>query len=177
MSNERKRSLPLLDVLAEEPVDARPSLETARRRMGGRARSAAGIGKLVLLEGAIGVLVFASDDEHDVWVEGSVEGDAESAVSSVGGERGIVRRAKPALTSSFVGEAPVALAKVAADIRVFATLAEGDRVRYEATGGVMAEGLLLEKCRFGALVAAPDGRILAVGFRKLWPVVAAGPSS
>ena len=176
MSNERKRSLPLLDVLAEEPVDARPSLETARRRMGGRARSAAGIGKLVLLEGAIGVLVFASDDEHDVWVEGSVEGDAERTVESVG-ERGIVRRAKPALTSSFVGEAPVALAKVAADIRVFATLAEGDRVRYEATGGVMAEGLLLEKCRFGALVAAPDGRILAVGFRKLWPVVAAGPSS
>lgn len=176
MSIERKRSLPLFDLLAEGPVDARPSLETARRRMGGRARSAAGVGKLVLLEGAIGVLVFVSDDEHDVWVEGSTEGGAENTASSVG-ERGIVRRAKPALTSSFVGEAPVALARVAADIQVFATLAEGDRVRYEATGGVMAEGLLLEKCRFGALVAAPDGRILAVGFRKLWPVVAAGASS
>jgi hypothetical protein len=175
MSIERKRSLPLLDVLAPEPVDARPSLETARKRMGGRARSAAGVGKLVLLEGAIGVLVFVSDDEHDVWVDGKgAAGRMDDAAHGV--ERGVVRRAKPALTSPFAGDPPAPLARVAADIRVFATLAEGDRVRYEATGDVMAEGLLLEKCRFGALVAAPDGRILAVGFRKLWPIVS-GPSS
>ena len=27
-----------------------------------------------------------------------------------------------------------------------------------------------EKCRYGALVAKDDGAVLAVGFRKLWPV-------
>ena len=168
MGIERKRSLPLLDVLAPESVDARPSLETARRRMGGRARSAGGVGRLVRLDGDVGVLVFASDAEDDVWIERGVGSAAET---------GVVRRAKAGVILPFTGDAPPSLQRVAIDIQMFATIAEGDSVRYEAADGVMAEGRLLEKCRFGALVAAPDGRILAVGFRKLWPVASSGATS
>ncbi len=28
----------------------------------------------------------------------------------------------------------------------------------------------MEKCRYGAIVVTRDGKLVAVGFRKLWPV-------
>jgi hypothetical protein len=39
----------------------------------------------------------------------------------------------------------------------------------ERDGAPAAEGVLFERCRFGALVAKDDGTIVAVGYRRLWP--------
>jgi len=63
-----------------------------------------------------------------------------------------------------------------AEVRLFATLKEGQRVRFaekDGSAGELSVGMLVEKCRYGALVAKDDGRILAVGFRRLWPVSSA----
>jgi len=34
---------------------------------------------------------------------------------------------------------------------------------------VIADGKVVEKCRWGALILRDDGSIVSVGFRKLWP--------
>jgi hypothetical protein len=36
--------------------------------------------------------------------------------------------------------------------------------------GNPSEGTLFEKCRYGALIARDDRQIMAVGFRKLYPL-------
>jgi hypothetical protein len=46
-------------------------------------------------------------------------------------------------------------------------------VRYADDAGALIDGKLIEKCRWGALVARDDGAVVAVGFRKLWPAPAA----
>ena len=60
--------------------------------------------------------------------------------------------------------------RVAAEMRLFAALVDGDRVRWQRTGGV-AEGCIVEKCRYGAILVTRDGRLIAVGFRRLWPAI------
>jgi hypothetical protein len=155
---ERKLSLPLvLDMLAKSD-GARPTLEVARKRLGGRAKSGSGIGRIVrvgkthLLPEAVGVVLFESERACDVWVEA-----------------GVVRRTERVRAATFEGPIPDEIERMAVDVRVFAALEEGQSVRYEVSGDVR-EGTLIEKCRYGALVATPKGRILAVGFRKLWPI-------
>ena len=54
------------------------------------------------------------------------------------------------------------LAHVAEDARAFAALEEGARVVFDGD----VTGKLVEKCRWGGLVARDDGRIFAVGFRR-----------
>jgi hypothetical protein len=71
-------------------------------------------------------------------------------------------------------DAPEALALVAADARVFWLLVEGQSVRWADGEGALRDGKLVEKCRYGALVLRADGAIIAVGFRKLWPVAGTG---
>jgi hypothetical protein len=56
-------------------------------------------------------------------------------------------------------------------VRLFASLSEGDRVRFASAASAAAEGLLIEKCRYGALVLDDEEKVLAVGFRRLWPAV------
>jgi hypothetical protein len=51
---------------------------------------------------------------------------------------------------------------------MFSALSEGDAVRWERDGSV-AEGRIVEKCRYGAIVVTRSTRVVAVGFRKLWP--------
>jgi hypothetical protein len=144
-----KRPLPLVDVAVP------PTVEAARKRLGGRASTSPGVGRIVVLPGwqAPGVVVFAADDECHVLFAS-----------------GVVRRARAEALAAHAGEAPRELARLADDARVFATLQEGDRVRYERAPGEFAEGTLREKCRFGALVTSGAGKSVAVGFRKLWPV-------
>jgi hypothetical protein len=147
----RKISLPMVDEILAK-AGANPTLERARKRLGGRGRTDALAGTVVTLDEATdGVVLFADDVEVDVLVDDTtVKRTARRHVSPAREVRG-------------------PLASLAGDVLVFARLEEGQRVLLSTEQG-MIEGLLFEKCRYGALVAKDDGAVLAVGFRKLWPV-------
>lgn len=136
-----------------------PTVDAVRRRLGGRASSEGRAGELVALSAEaederLGVVLFAKEEELAVWV----------------GE-GLVRKTRRKLARAASCAAPPALAKVADDARVFGTLAEGQRVTFEAAAGQIAQGTLVEKCRFGALVELDGGVLVGVGFRRIWPTV------
>lgn len=147
-----------------EPSGAgRPSIESARKRLGGRAAgpSTRAPGSLVhatLRDGQrrAGVVLWASETHCDIWFED-----------------GLARRTRAQGVVAYDGPTPDALVRVAAEMRLFASLAEGDRIRWERASGV-AEGCIVEKCRYGAIVVTRDGKLVAVGFRKLWPALARG---
>ena len=153
----RRISLPLAQDVS--PSEDLPNVDSVRRKLGGRATSDPGAGELVLVlhgkrDERVGVVLFVRGDEIAVWV----------------GE-GIVRRTRRADTVASPAAPPIELAGVANDARVFASLGEGKRVRYEPEPGRLGEGTLIEKCRFGGLVLREDGTIIGVGFRRLWPAV------
>jgi hypothetical protein len=59
--------------------------------------------------------------------------------------------------------------RIAESARVFEALVEGQQVRF-MTENHIYEGILVEKCRFGALVERSDGKIIGLGFQRVWPV-------
>jgi len=133
------------------PFDS--SINGVRARLGGRAHTDAQAGRVVafLDTGAVGVVLFAQGDEVHVF-----------------SKAGWVRRTtQDAL--SHVDEPRPELDEVASDVRVFAALEEGTRVRFQDRTG-MAQGTLLEKCRYGAVVRRDDDRVMGVGFRRIWPL-------
>jgi len=141
----------------------RPSIDVARRRLGGPAGapSQRAPGSLVRVtppggQAAAGVLLWADARHCDVWFED-----------------GVARRSPAAFVAPHQGTAPPALLRVAAEMRLFLSLNEGDSVRWERMTTVV-EGRIVEKCRYGAIVAMADGKVVAVGFRKLWPSQASG---
>jgi hypothetical protein len=137
----------------EELLAQKPTLANARKRLGGRDATGPGAGRIVAIDAVVGVVLFEANGEVDVVLES-----------------GLVRRTSASRCSAHEGEVAWATRAVADSARVFASLHEGDDVCYEPANGPPAHGKLLEKCRYGALVATSDGRILAVGFRKLSPV-------
>ena len=144
-------SLPLAVRVAPPP----PTIDEARAKLGGRAESGPRAGEVVDVDGAagsMGVVVFALDDEAWVWI----------------GE-GRLKKCSATTLVAHAGEPPRELSRVAADVRVFASLREGARVRYVADAAEMREGTLAEKCRFGGLVTTASGTVVAVAFRRLWP--------
>lgn len=127
--------------------------ETARRRLGGRARSRAGAGQLVRVPGDAGealegVVVFVDPGLWHVWL---------------GGGRVLRTERVQPLASTASPE----LMRVAAAARNFAALEEGEEVAFRAREGRLVSGTVREKCRYGALVLHGDGRVLAVGFARL----------
>lgn len=160
---DRRRSLPLALELLERAGGKLPSIDAARKRLGGRGVSDAGAGRVVRVDGTLGeelgVVLFVAGERVDVFTE-----------------RGYVRRLEAARAPAHGGAVDPTMQRIADDVRVFDRLREGERVRYERRGGEMSAGTLLEKCRYGALVLAEDGKIVAVGFRKLWPLPHDAPS-
>lgn len=138
------------DSSAQRP---KSTLDAVRARLGGRARTDFQAGRVVcfLDTGATGVVLFGQGDEVHVF-------------SSAGWVR---RTTQDAVTQ--VEEPAADLHAVANDVRVFASLEEGTRVRFQDHGG-MAQGTVLEKCRYGAVVRRDDSAILGVGFRRIWPL-------
>jgi hypothetical protein len=135
-----------------------PALDVARRRLGGcpikpSDRAPGGLVAARLLDGErhAGVLLWASGGSCDVWFDD-----------------GLARRARADALVSLAQPVPEALARVEAEMRMFASMIEGDRVRWQRDTGI-AEGRIAEKCRYGAIVATRGGKAVAVGFRKLWP--------
>jgi hypothetical protein len=138
--------------------EALPALDAARRKLGGRSlKPSEGMpGSLVeatLKDGErhAGVLLWAAEGTCDVWFDD-----------------GLARRARAEALVSLARPTPEALLRVAAEVRMFASMTEGDRVRWQRDSGV-AEGRIVEKCRYGAIVVTRAGTAVAVGFRKLWP--------
>jgi hypothetical protein len=135
-----------------------PALEAARKKLGGRslAPSARPPGALVeatLQDGRrrAGILLWATAGSCDVWFDD-----------------GLARRARSESVLVSAKPTPDALVRIEAEVRLFSTLAEGDAVRWERAGCV-TEGRIVEKCRYGAIVVTRSARVVAVGFRKLWP--------
>ncbi|WP_437817792.1 hypothetical protein [Sorangium sp. So ce1078] len=183
----RKLSLPVIPLghpaRFGASAAAKPTVDAVRERLGGRASTEPGAGELVLLTTAAGkalpgVVLFMRGATVDVWVDTGVSPSVQDKIEPSGTLRskthqGLVRRARPADIAPLRAPAPESLVAVAADARVFAALSEGQRIRFQE-GGELAEGTLVEKCRFGALVQRDDGIIVGVGFRRLWPAQAEG---
>jgi hypothetical protein len=143
-----------------ERLATRPSIAAARERLGGRltipSRRAPGSVVLATLRDGsrrLGVVLWATDAHCDLWFDD-----------------GLARRARANDVKPFDGEMPERLARVAVEVRLFATLAEGDAVRWQRASSA-GEGRIVEKCRYGAIVVTRDGKLVAVGFRRLWPGV------
>ncbi len=130
----------------------KPTVDAVRKRLGGRARSDPGVGALVTLRnGGMGIVLFVRGDDLEVWVDA-----------------GLVRRVQRQDTAAADGAIDRDLFEVASDARAFAELAEGDRVTFEQDGAPRpSEGVLVEKCRFGALVETSSGAVVGVGFRRI----------
>ncbi|HEU4536083.1 MAG TPA: hypothetical protein VFS00_18290 [Polyangiaceae bacterium] len=147
-----RRKLPLLG-----GAEGAPTMAALRARLGGRLEGppAPEAGRPVSVGGQLGVVLSRDEGGCDVWL---------------GGNR--VRRAAAAAVVPLPGPPPSDLAAAAQAARRFADLREGERVSFAAPDGAREEGLLFEKCRFGALVARDDGSVLGVGFQRLWPAPA-----
>ncbi len=130
-----------------------PSIEVMRARLGGRAEAAEPTGELVRVSETNGVVLFANGDEVHVLTPG-----------------GVVRKARREQIASLEAPDSDELSALAADVRLFASLREGQRVRYVSASKGSGEATLIEKCRFGGLLQRDDGSVLAAGFRAIWPV-------
>lgn len=151
VSMARKLGLPVV----EELLASKPTLAEARRRLGGpRGGEGEDVGRIVTVAaGALrtGVVLFASNDERHVVFDG-----------------GVVRRTSVEKCMYDARDVAEPLRALADDVRVFAALADGDEVVF-TDGAAEARGTIVEMCRYGALVGLRDGRVLALGFRKLRP--------
>ena len=163
---EQAKAKALTPKAAKKP--RKPSIDAARDRLGGRIIAqdvppfGLACGLVVSVAGGRGpsvpgVIIYASKTEVHVLLDGVR-----------------LRRVLPDVVKSFAGEIPLELAKIAGDARLFAQLVEGEAVRYTAEEGDLLTAKVVEKCRWGALVARTDGAVIAVGFRKLWPANAGG---
>lgn len=147
----RKLALPVL--LPQPPA---PSVDRMRKQLGGRASTESGTGNVVtfVTDGGVhqtGVVVFIRGEEIDVYVSDN-----------------LVRRIRRSAAKSTDAAMDPSFIRIAESARVFGDLSEGQRVRF-ATEEHTYEGILVEKCRFGALVERTDGKIIGLGFQRLWP--------
>ena len=139
------------------PPVSRTPLESARVRLGGQAvPSLSAPGSLIeasMRDGSrrAAVVLWSSQSHCEAWFDD-----------------GLARRVSMTAVSPGVGAVPETLVRVAAEIRVFIAMTEGERVKW-TRGAEVADGRIAEKCRYGAIVVTSEGRLIAVGFRKLWP--------
>ena len=82
-----------------------------------------------------------------------------------------LRRMQPGELSAHEGAVDDEIGKLAGDAHLFGLIDEGEAIRNADDAGALVDEQLIEKCRWGALVARDDGAVVAVGFRKLWPAV------
>jgi hypothetical protein len=161
MSNP-KRILPLLNAVTihVEPASTRPHLEQARRSLGGSAAECASAGRVVEVEVAPGVrkhgvVLCTMDGTVDVWF----------------GDRSVRRSPTSHVSSADLDPSAMSdeLLSASTDARIFGGIRVGERVCYRVGEGSVLEGTLIERCRYGGIVARDDGALLALGFRRLWP--------
>jgi hypothetical protein len=124
------------------------TLARARERLGGRVSAHGDAGAVVEVErgdhAEIGVVLWSDAQWCDVWL-----GDD------------ITKRTRSDSVTAAKAPAGSPMARASTAARAFASLEEGQNVRFDGE-----EGRLIEKCRWGALVALVNGKILAVGFHR-----------
>ncbi|MCA9632435.1 MAG: hypothetical protein KC766_32505 [Myxococcales bacterium] len=150
----RVLGLPVTD--ADSAAAGAPRADHMRAQLGGRASTPVTAGQLVVLETSewvslCGVLLGELGDQRLVLTRG-----------------GVVRKADKARLQP-LQDGDAELSALAARVRRFAALSEGDAVRVDDARLGPIEGILVEKCRFGGLVLRGDGSLLAAGFSKLEP--------
>lgn len=135
--------------------ETKPTLETMRQRLGGPRDED---GSPRTREGGFGaykgdaVVVLHEDPRTgrvDLWL----------------GEGRAVRANGDELTA-LTGDAPTALQRVAADLQVYLALVPDARVAFLTADGKIRQGKLIERCRFGGLVALDEGAVLGIGFAR-----------
>jgi hypothetical protein len=158
----QKYALPLFgDLAARAQMElAKPTIEQARQRLGGTADPD------LICSPAVGEIV--DFDTKDGRASGVVI-YADASVVRVMLDAVRVRHLRAGGSTPHAGDAPDDLRKLSTDARIFASLAARQPVHFHDGAG-MQRGTLVEKCVYGALVAKDDGKIIAVGFRKLWPL-------
>jgi hypothetical protein len=72
---------------------------------------------------------------------------------------------------------PPSLSRVADDFRLFLGLEANSSVRFLAGDGTIRDGKLVDRCKFGGLVALADGTVLGVGFARFLPPLGQGHPS
>ena len=153
MTDRSQRTLPLFREVPELPKS--PKVDEVRKRLGGRQGSGPRVGQVVRVvsdEGVVaGVILAGNEMRCDVWVGA-----------------GSMRRVHPDAATLYDGAVSKELRAVAADITIFASLAEGQRVVANLKGE-LTEVTLAEKCLFGAIVIRDDDVLMGVGFRMLSP--------
>ncbi len=122
--------------------DPRVTLADARERLGGRVLSHGRAGEIVRVGDVVGVVLHSDASFCDVWT--------------------LDDRARRVAVAEIAPEQDARFADAAMSAREFARLEEGSSVVFDGT----TQGRLIEKCRWGGLVARADGRIFAVGFRR-----------
>ena len=175
----RRLFLPVTDRLLGVP-QGKPSAEDMRKRLGGRQKGSpenltadvagttvrASIGSFVETRGGpgaprVGVLLSVNEGIADIYFEkGMVKRTPMDRVVPLERFEG-TEEASPSSQSE-------ELRMTGESLRIFDKLAEGDQVQVEEGDGSL-RGLLLEKCKYGALVEVDGSRVLGVGFRKIWP--------
>ena len=138
----RRVSLPVSD-------DKRLSLAHARRKLGGAVSSPGDVGQLVQVARgdtrSAGVVVWSDDERCDVWLEPDR-----------------ILRCTKRDTLPAIASATSPLLGVSSAVKGFATLREGETIHVDGQ-----DVKVLERCRWGAIVARPSGAILAIGFQRL----------
>jgi hypothetical protein len=143
-----------LRVLSEEqPMSL---IEAARHAYGGRARSERGVGAKVRVRPSggpdyPGVVLFVEGAARDVLLAD-----------------GTLRRATAVECHALAEGEGSELDAVAEDAARFADLDELQRVSVRAGRG-LDYGMIVEKCRYGALVMRDDGSLVGVSFRDINP--------
>jgi hypothetical protein len=128
------------------------TLVRARERLGGHATSHGDAGAIVHVERGgrmhLGVILWSDDTSCDVWL-----GDD------------VTKRTRKDAVVPAVAPPGSPFSEIAADARRFVLLEEGQDVHFDEHG----RGRLIDKCRWGGLVARADGKIFAIGFRRFSP--------
>ncbi|MFO0613683.1 MAG: hypothetical protein U0414_13900 [Polyangiaceae bacterium] len=162
----RRVSLPVTDKLLDSV--GLPTLSAMRSRLGGRMTSDVDVDDAL----PIGSIVSFAGDAPDSPAAAPTRLGVVLALGPLDADvyltRGMVKRTLRSLLHLHTGEAPVELAALRPAIEAFARLEEHQRVWFDRGDGHICEGTLLEKCRYGALVGDDEGKVLGVGFRKLY---------
>lgn len=141
----------------------KPTLEKMRQRLGG-PRDEAGA-----LREREGTLWTYKGEAALVLHEGPATGAVDLWLGEGRAVRGNSRDLAPLTTP-----ASPAMSQTAADLRVFLDLLLDSRVTFLTADGAILRGKLIERCRFGGLVALDEGAVLGVGFARFLETTSAG---
>jgi hypothetical protein len=176
----RRVSLPITDKLLESLGP--PTLAAMRAKLGGRVVWTSAPGDALRVGAIVSLLHSPPQSAGDPLPStGEVPSPDPAATTRLGVvlalspidadvylTRGMVKRTLASLLTLHAGDVPAELAAIRPSIEAFARLEEQQEIWFDRGNGEISEGVLIEKCRYGALVGDRESKVLGVGFRKLF---------